>query len=135
MALIWQRLELGELVGDPGPLPPELRGRAASELLDLAGLGEAWAGVTYQPAPPPVVDPEPPVIRWMSQADFKRRLTASERIAVRAARSLDPVIDDFLDILDSTTNVNLDDPDLINGLAYMVALGLIAPERPAQIRD
>jgi hypothetical protein len=133
VTLLWQRFEQGQPVGDPGPLPGGLQGIAASELLDLGvALHADWTGVGYAPAPPPVAVPEP---RWMSQADFKRRLTAAERIAIRAARPTDPIIDDFLDILDSTINVNLDDPDLVAGLGYMVATGLLGAERPAQIRD
>ncbi len=132
MTLLWQRFEQGQPVGDPGPLPNPLQGFAASELLDLGWLHADWTGVGYAPAPPAAALPEP---RWMSQADFKRRLTAVERIAIRAARPTDPIIDDFLDILDSTINVNLDDPDLVAGLGYMVATGLLGAERPAQIRD
>lgn len=131
MALQWQRLELGVAIGDPGPLPAELRGVAASELADLAWRGPAWEGVAYVPVPPPA---PAPARRWVSQADFKRRLTAPERIAIRAARSADPVVDDFVDILDSAPDVDLDDADLIAGLAYLVGLELLAEGRPAEIR-
>lgn len=75
----------------------------------------------------------PQVPRAVSAFEFRRRLTAAERIAVRA--SADPLVVDFVDLLDHAPQVVLDPPDadVVAGLAYLVAQGLLAPGRPAEI--
>lgn len=138
MTLNWQLRDLiaGMDIGEPGPLPPELVGRAADVLADLHWTDEddGWRGFGFRiVAPDPVIIPPDPLARWLHKAILKRRLTVAERIAIRAARTANPVIDDFIDLLDSTELVFLDDADLAAGLGYLVAVGLLGAGRPAEV--
>jgi len=82
-----------------------------------------------QPAPPFV----PP--RIVTSYALKMRLTQAERIAARNAAKTDPVVFDFLDLLDTKNDgINLDLLPLIGGLAALVSAGVLAADRPAQIR-
>lgn len=69
-------------------------------------------------------------ISWI---DFIDRFTAQERIAVRAARLVDPMIDDFLDLGEKRGAVLLSSPRLAGALDYMIAAGLIAAGRAAEV--
>jgi hypothetical protein len=137
--VLYQRktLSTGEEVGEPGLLPVRFQGLSDAVLADLAPLGVPDTG--YFPVIEPEPEPEP--VRWVHKAIFKRRLTSAERIAIRAAETDENVAEenraalkDFRDILDSTNDVFLDDPDLVEGLGFLVLLGLLGPERPAEIR-
>lgn len=77
--------------------------------------------------------PPPPVPREMqlTKLQFLRLFTAPERIAIRA--SSDPVIVDFMQLLDLAQDVRLDDPDTVQGLHYLESDGLIAPGRAHEI--
>jgi len=63
----------------------------------------------------------------MTPLEFARRLTQAERLAIRA--STDPVVVDFLWLLDRASEVRLDDPDTQAGVGHMVHVGLLPPER------
>jgi hypothetical protein len=65
--------------------------------------------------------------------DFIDRFTAQERIAVRAARATDPIIDDFLDLGEKRGAVLLSSPRLAGALDYMIGTGLIAADRKAEV--
>ncbi len=77
--------------------------------------------------------PPPPVPREMqlTKLQFLRLFTTAERIAIRA--SSDPVIVDFMQLLDLAQDVRLDDPDTVQGVHYLESEGLIAPGRAAEI--
>lgn len=64
---------------------------------------------------------------------FKQRLTQAERIAIRAAAAANPVVYDFLDILDSATFVDLHRQDTIDGINAMESAGLLAEGRATEI--
>lgn len=122
-------------VGEAGPLPAHLRGLSDLMLADLAPRGLPDVG--YFPVPPAPLPPD----RWVHKAIFKRRFTQAERIAIRATENAveTPVevrmaLSDFREVLDATEKVYLDDPDVIAGLGFLVALGLLTSERPAEIR-
>lgn len=71
--------------------------------------------------------------RVWSILEFKRRLTQPERVAIRTVAKENPVVEDFMDMLDSATEVRSDDPDVIGGLQLMEAAGLLAQGRAEQI--
>ena len=77
----------------------------------------------HYPAPPAAIGPPEPITKLA----FLRRFTAEERIAIRA--SVDPVIVDFMALLDLASEVRLDDPDTLVALGYLTCIGLLAPER------
>lgn len=80
---------------------------------------------TVNPPPPP---PKAPVL---SVTDFKKRFTFAEKTALFG--SADTGVKVFLDELNTAGEVHLDDPDTVNGLAYIVQLGLLTAQRRDQI--
>jgi hypothetical protein len=133
--MLYQRRNLatGEDVGEPAELPASLQGFSDAILADLSAAldPQACAELGYTKVG---FYPEDPAPRWIHKAVFKRRFTAEERIAIRLAALNDPILADFMDVLDSTDRVFLDDFDLIAGLGYLVAQQLIGSGRPSQIR-
>jgi hypothetical protein len=79
--------------------------------------------------------PEPVRPRAVTSYAFKMRMTQAERIAARSLAKTDPIVFDFLDLLDTKNGgVNLDSEPVIAGLAALVTAGALASDRPAQIR-
>jgi hypothetical protein len=69
----------------------------------------------------------------LSPLTFARRLTREERLAVRG--SDDPVVVDFLWLLDRATEVRLDDAETRAGVQYLEQIGLLAAGRAAEILE
>jgi len=69
----------------------------------------------------------------LSPLEFLRRFTTAERIGVRAAALVNPIIGDFMDLLDRAGVVQRGDADLMMGLQYLVSQGLLTPERAVEI--
>lgn len=67
--------------------------------------------------------------------EFKLRFTIAERLAIKSARGIDPVIDDVYSLLDDprTTHVNTSLTTVQEMLQYLVFKGLITAERIAEI--
>lgn len=85
-----------------------------------------------------VVFPEPEIPLQerevqLTKLQFLRRFTAPERIAIRA--STNPIIVDFMSLLDLALDVRLDDPDTVAGVHYLEALNLIGEGRAAEILE
>jgi hypothetical protein len=76
----------------------------------------------------PGAPPPPPVFEW-ERLVFLRRFSAQERIAIRAARTTDPILDDFFNLLEHAKTVHSNDPDMIAGMGYLVYKGLVTAER------
>ena len=86
-------------------------------------------------SPPPVAVPEPIEIPALA---FRRRFTAEERAAftLAASRALeagDPTLQVALDDMNAAQAIDLLDPLVAGMLQQLVQLGLLAPDRPAQI--
>lgn len=94
-------------------------------------------GVWSAPAiPEPVVPPAPVVIPpKVSPVEFMLLFKSPERIAIKAARPTDPVIDDFMDIVEDTrlTFVDLGLQSTQDALNYFVFKTILTPERKDQI--
>ena len=123
----------GAAVGVAAPLPGNLAHLSDAQLADLdATLGRTatkalgYGGQGFAAVPDPLA-------RWLHKALVKRRFTAAERIAIRDAALSNPIISDFMDLLDSADLVFLDDTDLAAGLGYLTALELLAVGRTAEI--
>ena len=136
---LYQRKTLPDTnMGDPAPLPAELVGLSDDSLADLsAALGVAadetgYAGqgfFPFTPEPPP-----PPPVDEIYKVDFMRLFTQAERIAIRQAAKLNPVVEDYQAILDaSPEKVRLSDADIQEGIPELEDAGLLAPGRAAQI--
>jgi hypothetical protein len=91
--------------------------------------GMVWdrTTLTFKPAPPP---PPPSTI---SAYQFARRFTASEFFNIN--QSQDHNVQQFMLELQLAPRqqINLLAPEIQQGLQYLASLGLIAPERVAQI--
>ena len=95
------------------------------------------SGIWSAPPAPPEPQPEPLQIDAPrgSPVEFKLLFTAQERVAIKAARATDPVIDDFFDIVEDPrlTHVNLGLQSTQDALAYLEATGLITTARRQEI--
>lgn len=72
----------------------------------------------------------------LTPMQFLERFTLQERIAIRAQRASNPAIDDYLDYLDKVSAIYRNPPlgqKTIDGLNYLVSLGLLTADRPAAI--
>jgi hypothetical protein len=135
---LYQRKTLPDTnIGDPAPLPAELVGLSDDSLADLsAALGVAadetgFAGqgfFPFTPEPPP-----PPPVDELHKVDFLRLFTQAERIAIRQAAKVNPVVEDYQAMLDAATIIRLSDPDIQEGIPELEDAGLLAPGRAAQI--
>lgn len=144
MARLYQRRDVATEtdIGEPAALPKALRGFAHDVLADLdTGLGVAkaaqlgFAGLGFR-----VAAPTPAREQHIHKAVFLQRLTSDERIAIRIAAEgteetpRDRLVQDFQDLLYASDLVDLDSANMILGLGYLVAVGLLAAERPDQLR-
>ncbi len=95
--------------------------------------GNTWTNPVV-PAPTPVPTPEP-LAKTVSPVEFKLLLAPAERIAIRAARATDPVIDDMFDILEDPrlTGVNLGLISTASMIDYLISQGHIEASRKAVI--
>jgi len=76
-----------------------------------------------------------PADRYVTAEQFRDRFTAAELSAILAAQQTDTQTAQFLDIVAAASGpLTLDDPRVANGLPYLVSKGLIASNRPGQIR-
>lgn len=126
--------------GNPADLyHPDIAALYDTEVPDDAANGDGWVnGQLVKPEPPaptPEPEPVPPAPPKVSPVEFKLLFTSPERIAIKAERATDPVIDDFFDIVDDPrlTFVDLGLQSTQDALAYLEAKGLIAPGRAAEI--
>lgn len=86
--------------------------------------------------PDPVVPPAPVFIPpKVSPVEFMLLFKSPERIAIKAARTTDTVIDDFMDIVEDTrlTHVDLALQSTKDALNYFVFKTILTPERKVQI--
>jgi hypothetical protein len=136
--MLYQRKTLPSTnMGDPAPLPAALVGLADASLADLtAALGVAAEELGFDgqgffpftPEPPP-----PPPVDELHKVDFMRLFTQAERIAIRQAAKLNPVVEDYQAMLDAATIIRLSDADIQEGIPELEDAGLIGPGRAAQI--
>lgn len=67
----------------------------------------------------------------LTKLEFLSRFTVAERIAIRS--STDPVVADFMSMLDMAQNIQTTHPDTVAGLGYLVSVGLLTAARAAVI--
>lgn len=77
----------------------------------------------------------PIVSSKVSPVEFKLLFTIQERLAMRTARTTDPVIEDFFDLIEDPrlTHVDLSIPPVIEIINYLETNGLIGEGRAATI--
>lgn len=96
-------------------------------------VNDNWeAPAIPEPVIPETVGVIPPTV---SPVEFKLLFTSSERVAIKVARSTDPILEDFYDIVEDPrlTTVNLALQSTQQALGYMQSKGLLTSERVAEI--
>jgi len=122
---------------DPyGPIPPNSTPIAPPALTgtEVAQLqSDGWVILSERPPAPPEPTPAPPPPVILNKVDFLRLFYQQERIDIRAAGTVNPIIADYQYMLDAATTVSLSDPDILTGIPMLEAAGLLGPGRAAQI--
>jgi hypothetical protein len=67
----------------------------------------------------------------VTKLGFLNRFTMEERINIRASQN--PIVIDIMNLLEVAENVSLTDPTTINSIGYLAYVGLLAPNRVAEI--
>lgn len=97
-----------------------------------------WAGMEFathihtelvEPATPPAA----PGWLVLDVIDYLKLITPAERIAIRDRASTDPIVEDIVDLQRNTDRIRSDDPDLLNALDYLTAIGILAAGRKQEI--
>jgi len=108
--------------------PPALTGTEVAQL-----QSDGWVILAVRPPAPPEPTPAPPPPVILNKVDFLRLFYQQERIDIRAAGTVNPIIADYQYMLDAAVTVNLQDPDILTGIPMLEHAGLIGPGRAAQI--
>lgn len=115
---------------------PEVAKFYDTEVPDGAEAGDMWVnGEIVKPTPPePPPEPESPPPK-VTPVEFKLLFTSAERVIIKTERAVDPVIDDFYDIVEDPrlTHVDLDLQSTKDALNYMASKNLLTPERVLEI--
>lgn len=74
-----------------------------------------------------------PVPRTITKLEYLRRFTTDERVTIRAAAVSNPVLDDYLKLMELAQEINLDDQDTVAAVQLLEQAGLIATGRAAEI--
>lgn len=85
-------------------------------------------------APAPAPQPEP-VYPKVTPVEFKMLFASAERIAIKEARTTDPVIDDYFDIVEDPRlqAVDLGLHSVQEGIHYLQTIGILTEDRVSQI--
>ena len=79
------------------------------------------------------VDATPVINTRLTRIKFKQRMTAAERIAIRAAADVNPIVFDFMDLVSDATYIDLSLPETIAGVGYLESEGHLAVGRADEI--
>jgi hypothetical protein len=69
----------------------------------------------------------------MSTYEFLSRMTPQERIGIRSSALIDPVVGDFMYLLNQAAVVYPNNPDVRAGLSYLVMQGKLTADRATTI--
>lgn len=75
----------------------------------------------------------PPAKRLISQYKFRQRFTLAEKLAITEARETDATLEVIMGDMDAASQLDLDNPGLVQGAQYIEQAGLIAAGRAAEI--
>lgn len=100
-----------------------------------------WNGMefaTHDHTPAPVPNPDGSSVgaivgRTMTQLEYLRRFTVEERVAIRAAAAHNPVLTDYLQLMELAQDINTGDADTIAAVTLLEQTGLIAPGRANEV--
>ena len=74
-----------------------------------------------------------PVNRTLTKLEYLRRFTVEERVAIRAAAELNPVLADYLQLMELAQDINTGDADTIAAVTLLEQAGLIAAGRANEV--
>lgn len=71
----------------------------------------------------------------ITPVEFKTLFTVQERVALRELRKTDPIVQEFMDIVDDPrcTTILLNSQGTVDGLGYLVSKGILEEERVPEI--
>lgn len=69
----------------------------------------------------------------LSQVDFLKKFTLSERLHIRSLRDVDPIVEDILDMVDKADFIDLTDQETINSIHYLSTINVLDGTRVNQI--
>lgn len=122
---------------DPAALyTPDIAAFYDTDVPDDAANGDGWVGgELVKPEPPPPREPAAPEPLKVSPVEFMLLFTSPERVALKAARATDPVIDDWLGIVQDPrlSIVDLGLKSTRDALDYAVGLGILTTARRDEI--
>lgn len=108
--------------------PPFNSEEDALERLDEVE-GKGYEGGVLIAIPPP----PPEYTGLTSVLSFRNRMTMAEKQAIYTASSSDVVVKMFLDDLAAASYVDVEDPQTIAGIDYLIGAGLIEADRRSDI--
>lgn len=79
--------------------------------------------------------PQEVSVKCWDSLTFIRKFTQEERIVVRTRRATDMVVDDIMYLLENSTTICANDPDVVNGLNYLVSIGVLTTARAFAILE
>jgi len=77
--------------------------------------------------------PNPNLPKRYTAYQFLLRFTLAERTAYRAAALTDPLVADFMNLAQAAQEIITNDPVTIQGMDYLVAVGLLTQQRRDEI--
>lgn len=103
------------------------------EATDGAYIGGEYTGGQFVPQPVPEPLPEPVTSTTMTKLTFLRRFTQAERLAIRAAKASDPIIEDADALMQLAEEIDVTDPDTVQYVGYLATKGYVDTSRVASI--
>lgn len=102
-----------------------------TEPVEWVGMEFATHDHTEEAQPP--APPAAPGWEVLDVIDYLKLITPAERIAIRDRARTDPIVEDIVDLQRNTDRIRSDDPDLLNALDYLTAIGILAAGRKQEI--
>ncbi|MFN4325227.1 MAG: hypothetical protein ACK4FP_05005 [Azonexus sp.] len=81
----------------------------------------------------PEVQPPATANQTLTKLEYLRRFTVDERVAIRAAAEQNPVLADYLQLMELATEIDTADPDTVSAVTMLEQLGLIDAGRAKEI--
>ncbi len=116
-------LEDGTLVGVTNSEPVALLGISIKEMTEAPNLSNStWNQETLEFTRSSTI---------YTKLEFKNKFTIQERLAARS--STDPIVQDILEMTNIAEYVDITDSTTIQGIYYLVAVGILTNERATEI--
>jgi hypothetical protein len=71
--------------------------------------------------------------RTMTKLEYLRRFTAEERITIRTVAKTNPMLEDYMALMELASEIDTADADTKAGVQMLESVGLLAPGRATEI--